>query len=89
MDSELVNCKIITYFGKNYEISMSKEATIGQLKQQIQSLDEDVPEYKLIYAGRVLKKENIPLSEILIDNNPTFFVNAAEVHGGCHCIEQE
>jgi hypothetical protein len=86
MESENIICKIISFTGQTFEITIDSSSTVEELKSQIKSKINNI-DFIIIYNGRVIKDENSKISELVSNNTPTFYLNASKVHGGCCCVD--
>ena len=75
--------EIVTYHGKNHKIPYDCTMTTGQLKAVILSIDNTVPDFSFLYAGRVIKSNEKVLGDFMDKNNMKLYTNANGVHGGC------
>ena len=83
VDSNIIFCKILTYYDMVYEISIDKSCSFKQLKEKIMKLDENLNDTKLIYNGRLIRNDDAVISSIVTEINATFYINQAQIHGGC------
>jgi hypothetical protein len=83
-----ITCSVVAYWGKTYTFNLDKTATVGDLKRLVETQEADTPTVKLIFGGRGLKDEKVELTSIITDDNPRFFANASQVHGGCACVKK-
>jgi hypothetical protein len=56
--------------------------TTGELKQAILSIDQKVPDFDFLYAGRMIRANDKILSDFIKEDNLSLYTNAKGVHGG-------
>ena len=83
VDSDTINCKIKSYYNKEYDISIDKNYSFSQLKEILLQMDYNLKDIKFIYNGRLIRNDQAIISSIVTENNPTFYINQSQVHGGC------
>ena len=83
VDSKEIVCKIVTYYDKEYQLTIDKTASIKQLKEKLKELDENMSDVKLISSGRLIRNDETLISSYTTESTATFYVNQAQVHGGC------
>ena len=90
MEGKKVVLKIIS-FGKTLDIEVSTDETIRSLKDKIFEAESErgIPNFNLIYSGKVLTNEKDFLSKILKDEKNLMYVLPSEVHGGCYSKDGE
>ena len=78
--------EIKTYHGKQHTIPYDRTMTTGQLKAIILSIDDTVPDFDFLYAGRMIRSNDKVLSDFINEQNMTLYTNSKGVHGGCYKI---
>jgi hypothetical protein len=73
----------VTYLGKTHELDYIGIITTGELKLQILQIDNSVPDFDFIYAGRMIRSNEKVLGDFINPDNMTIYTNAKGVHGGC------
>lgn len=83
VDQNEITIKVQTYNDKSYEIKISTDQTFKEIKNILAELDEELADVKFIYGGRLIRNDEAKISQYTTDNGSVFYVNQAQVHGGC------
>lgn len=57
--------------------------TTGELKYNLLQIDNTVPDFDFLYAGRMIRANDKVLGDFIKEDNLTLYTNAKGVHGGC------
>ena len=57
--------------------------TTGELKTHILQIDQTVPDFDFMYAGKMVRGNDKILGNFITPPNLTIYTNARGVHGGC------
>lgn len=88
MDKKIHELSVITYFGRQYTLSYEEGQSIKSFKDQIKlaimkDVQDDTPDFIIIYCGKKLTKDDEVLSQYLKEGVNTIYTMASQVHGGC------
>jgi hypothetical protein len=80
---ESLKLKVITFRGQTYEIDYIPIMTVGELKYNLLQIDNSIPDFDFLYAGRMIRSNDKILHDFIKEDNLTLYTNAKGVHGGC------
>ncbi len=74
---------IITFSGPMHQVEYIPIMTTGELKTHILQIDQRVPDFDFLYAGKMIRSNDKVLQDFITPPNMTLYTNAKGVHGGC------
>ena len=84
VDSDTINCKIKTYYNKEYDISIDKNYSFSQLKEILLQMDYNLKDIKFIYNGRLIRNDqaiisiNLKFMEVVVQKTSNIIINYYE-----------
>jgi hypothetical protein len=57
--------KVITFRGQTYEIDYIPIMTVGELKYNLLQIDNSLPDFDLLYAGRMIRSNDKILNDFI------------------------